>query len=226
MNSKPILFSAPMVRALLEGRKTQTRRVVKNPFPYSQCVGIKQHGDEWLQILTDGEGQAFTLGNINKRLSCPYGKPGDLLWVRETFLYRNNRQNIICSADYSTLNSAGVGALYGGWKPSIHMPRWASRLTLEITGIRVERLQDISEEDAIAEGIEPKKLRHFNGEGFDGWNCYTVADSGYENPIHSYESLWKSINGRDSWAANPWVWVIEFKAHKQNIGAYIRGKNV
>jgi hypothetical protein len=148
MKERPILFSAPMVRAILDGRKTQTRRVIK-------------------EKLMRGEG-----AHVN---NCQYGKPGDRLWVRETFCYHDYLARYLYKADGVT----GVK-----WKPSIFMPRIASRIMLEITGIRVERLQDISEEDAIAEGW-PKS---------SDW----------------YRSLWESINGQGSWVLNPWVWVIEF----------------
>ncbi len=172
MRERPILFSAPMVRAILGGRKTQTRRVVKDR--YIDAVFLV-HFFKYLR------------GN------CPYGQPGDRLWVRESF----------CDA-----RSAGAGCvLYRAsgdracrWKPSIHMPRSASRILLEITAVRVERLNDISEADAKAEGL----MRVSDGfRGADGLPWYA-------NPVASYRSLWESINGAGSWAANPWVWVIEF----------------
>lgn len=144
---------------------------------------------------------------------CPYGIPGDRLWVREAW------------APLSTFDPTELGYLYRAdhhkglekkdgdqkWKPSIHMPRAASRITLEITGLKVERLQKISEADAIAEGIESQPQSH--GKGVD-WKYYGWLEK-YNQwstcPIRSYESLWTSINGPDSWSQNPYVWVIQFK---------------
>lgn len=147
---------------------------------------------------------------------CPYGKVGDQLWVRETFgmkvrtvvgtpheslCYRADKDNEICAY------SASGNEIPVKWKPSIHMPRWASRINLEITDIRVERLNDISEQDAIAEGIQKYK-------GPLRWVRYLDAVTGEANfncARDAFVSLWESINGAGSWSANPWVWVIEFK---------------
>ena len=162
MKERPIIFSSPMVRAILDGRKTQTRRDIK-------------------EKLMCGED-----AHVN---NCQYGKPGDRLWVRETFCYHDDLARYLYKADGVT----GVK-----WKPSIFMPRIASRIMLEITGIRVERLQDISEEDAIAEGV-------------DGENeAAKIGAEWYEKPKRAYRRLWKSINGTGSWDLNPFVWVIEF----------------
>ena len=190
MKERPILFSAPMVRAILDGSKTQTRRVVKllngQYMPPSRAADI----NGWNQML---------------RL-CPYGQPGDRLWVREAFLgwYKTADKSFSHVAAYR----ADGYELEAGerWTPSIHMPRAASRITLEVTGVRVDRLQDISEEDARAEGIT------------DGGclNCGNPeTDCGCLNPQpdarDSFVRLWQSINGPESWGANPWVWVVEFK---------------
>lgn len=190
MKERPILFSGPMVRAILEGRKTQTRRVVK-PQPDYVC-----------QL----EKMPFTGQHWDKRIKCHYGQPGDRLWVRETWAkpfdvpdaklqgrltYRSDFRE---SPVLGTVRSDGAMADRVKWKPSIHMPRWASRITLEITGVRVERLQDISEQDAIAEGVQHSL--HLQGGRF-----------ARENFAH----LWWTINGDDSWEQNPWVWVVEFK---------------
>lgn len=196
MKERPILFSGPMVRAILEGRKTQTRRVVK-PQPTDDG-----HGPKWYSGFDNVPGTIET--NFPMPIHCPYGQPGDRLWVRETWaqhpefthrssggcLYRADR-----GGDYQ-------GAAQGDfcWRPSIHMPRWASRITLEITGARVERLQDISEEDAKAEGIQW------------GMPCgYLDTGTSDCSSKCKFKSLWESINGPGSWDANPWVWVIEFK---------------
>ena len=184
---RPILFSAPMVRALLDGSKTQTRRVVK-----PQPVYDGRFAGGWKLKGKKGH-EAATCSPFIAEV-CPYGQPGDRLWVRESFahIYRDNsspeRRSFEDVAYMADGRGIDIGA-YGSWKPSIHMPRWASRITLEITGVRVERLQDISEADARAEGAS----QHPDG------------------PWHAYRSLWTLINGPDSWAANPWVWIIEFK---------------
>lgn len=183
MKERPILFSAPMVRALLAGTKTQTRRVVK-PQPEQGCIGHFGPGNPFIR----GERDATR---------CPYGQPGDRLWVREAFMHE--------PADYCWEASVSIpcrpaSTVYRadfhesqpgeGWKPSIHMPRSLSRILLEVTAVRVEQLQDISESDAMAEG------------------CYTdPACPAYD----AYRSLWEQINGPGSWDANPWVWVVEFK---------------
>jgi hypothetical protein len=184
MKERPILFSGPMVRAILEGRKTQTRRVVN--------IDIDPKVGRFLEADPSGfwgfaNDDHFPIQCIH----CPYGIKGDRLWVRETW------------TPVSTYEpSAETGALYKAdfigsedfvdwrWKPSIHMPRWASRITLEITGLRVERLQEISEADAIAEGIQHRTMN---------------------NPIVEFQWLWESISGPGSWAMNPWVWVLEFE---------------
>jgi len=156
-------------------------------------------------------------------VKCPYGQPGDRLWVRESsyqygrHLYREDqsgeREWFFKPDESSSRHFAADGPKPEAaedyvWRsvPSIHMPRWASRLLLEITTVRVERVQDISEADAIAEGIESR-----DGEGF-WWRDYELKNGWHaDNPTMSYETLWRSINGPESWAANPWVWVVEFK---------------
>jgi hypothetical protein len=186
MKEHPILFSAPMVRTLLDGSKTQTRRVCK----LEVRAGMPE--PEWQSLLK----------------CCPYGQPGDQLWVRETF--RAWPDGYAYRADYRDKELGD--AVHAPWKPSIFMPRAASRITLEISGVRVERLQDISEADAKKEGIEPftdfKKSGHWLRYDKDTLNGYVG------NPVESYASLWESINGPRSWDANPWVWVVEFKVAK------------
>ncbi len=215
MTERPILFSAPMVRALLAGTKTQTRRVVKGapedwapmqPQVFSPTV-IDRRGDE--QPGPD----AFGAGNEGGDcwIRCPYGAPGDRLWVRETWAYHLHAQGSLADDDGPWVYAAdGERArqyrLCQRWRPSIHMPRYVCRIRLEITGVRAERLQDISEADAIAEGIEPGAA-----EGY--WRLYGREANGDmdRSQITSYRSLWESINGAGSWAANPWIWVVEFK---------------
>jgi hypothetical protein len=191
-----MLFSAPMVRAILDGRKTQTRRVVKPQPPADEFGGYEPMLCEIIHpAITDRHGNeqpgepvfGVTTESGEWCLPCRYGGPGDRLWVRETWARRGEMKSAIYKAD----SERAIGA-YGAvrWTPSIHMPRWASRITLEVTGVRVERLRDISESDCRAEGCGPI----YN----------TLA-------VDHYRSVWESINGAESWTANPWVWVIEFK---------------
>jgi hypothetical protein len=175
-----------MVRALLDGSKTQTRRVVK-----------PQHLKFFDQSAAD------MLGTWSNR-PMPYGQPGDRLWVREAWrTYRGNDKTL--PRDLTTAHKIWFEAdgkapnlAAGKLRPGMFMPRWASRITLEITGVRVERLQDISESDALAEGV--KNSLHLPGGRFAKEN---------------YEHLWWTIHGDGSWEANPWVWVIEFKKADQ-----------
>lgn len=198
MKSRPILFNAPMVRAVLEGSKTQTRRVLK-----SQAL-------EWISTPVGFDPQF--IADAENRLS-PYGQIGDQLWVRETFCEVPMTDLANCKTSIFIEFAAGKKYLKQGkppaiwdsykpegvkWKPSIFMPRAASRITLEITGVRVERLQDISEVDALAEGVEPLS---------DPGAVFAPAKS-------AYCDLWESINGAGSWGLNPWVWVLEFKRLK------------
>lgn len=211
MKEHPILFNTEMVKAILEGRKTQTRRIVK---PQPEGATLKSHLDgKWLTKKFNG----LVLPQIEDLpMHNPFGQVGDRLWVRETFTQGygmtllesegddKNAVSIIYKADGKEIYkdcSEEVAENWGNWendsddavwKPSIHMPRWASRILLEITNIRVERLQDISEDDAIAEGM--------------------IADDDYCAEEY-FSKLWNEINGWDEkgWNANPWVWVIEFK---------------
>jgi hypothetical protein len=183
VKERPILFSGPMVRAILDGRKTQTRRIVKGSGIWSVCgedLGFPWPGQE----DESGEWRSFT---------CPYGEPGERLWVREAWarVIVGNQIDYLYRADTHT----GLEKRDGDqkWKPSIHMPRVACRLMVEITSVRVERLQDISEEDATNEGAQCA--------GFPA----SLTNRG------AFGKLWQSINGPDSWAANPWVWVVEFR---------------
>lgn len=197
MADRPILFSAPMVRAILAGTKTQTRRVLKaEPPPGAQRV-ICPFRDERLQWAAtdphDMEQGQLVLGEAPR---CPYGQPGDRLWVREAFMHEpadycwEASVSIPCKpASTSYRADFGNEATGAGWKPSIHMPRALSRITLEITDVRVERLQDISDADAQAEG----PAGHPDG------------------PWHAFRSLWTLINGAGAWESNPWVWVVSFK---------------
>lgn len=187
MKSRPILFSAPMVRALLDGSKTQTRRVCKPAANLSEVVGIQDPSElEQRPIYIKGSGW-FGDAEGYVQFFCPYGQVGDQLWVREAF----------CDATdglHGRVLYRATGDTACKWKPSIHMFRHQSRITLEITNVRVERLQDISEADALSEGII---------QADDGG--YHLADTRHysDDPVESYASLWESINGEGSWDANP-----------------------
>jgi len=227
---RPILFSAPMVRALLDGSKTQTRRIFKLPPGCAWYGGLGGEKEGWLQ---DDTGPAWW--HVSEQ-RCPYGQPGDRLWVREAWAPREIDPECTTAAYRATDDECN-----GPWKPSIHMPRWACRMELEIISVRVERLQDISEADAVAEGIErPEAMSAVSLEAMDVWSegseraCFNALNQ----PIAQYRRLWESLNaaGRPalpanpkskryarvkawldkhpdttSWAANPWVWCVEFR---------------
>jgi hypothetical protein len=204
MKERPILFSAPMVRAILDGRKTQTRRIaIKTSQPRNVYISDFDRNEFKIEIENKHSGQRYWK-------QCPFGTPGDRLWVRETFctidgehaFYRANYQ-----ADPKGEKEHGVT-----WTPSIHMPRWASRILLEITGVRVERLQDISFEDAIAEGVYNYAAELATNPKVTEADIEKMIERhGSGKPQCLYAQLWESINGAGSWKANPWVWVVEFK---------------
>ncbi|HCR3978391.1 TPA: morphogenetic protein [Citrobacter koseri] len=218
MTERGMIFNDEMVRALLDGRKTQTRRIMKNQpagdYPDTPAL-VRNVGPGFQWYGSYGESSIF---------NCPFGAVGDRIWVRETFQgplvseelfeeylahsekfetpqYCEYAADGGAKPEYCDLNDN----LRHGWRPSIHMPRWASRITLEITSVRVERLNDISQEDAQAEGI------------IDGGclNCGEPEPCGCVNPqpdaTDAFAYLWQSIYGQENWDANPWVWVIEFR---------------
>jgi hypothetical protein len=234
VKERPILFSVPMVRALLEGRKTQTRRAIKT----FRCGGL----DNCVRLSTGGyaelqdEGLGYHPVGTEWKLApserindwCPYGSPGERLWVRETYAIMSTDGHT-ASVAYRERMPAGktLADTDGGldlielstdeliwadahidgerWRPSIFMPRWASRITLEITEVRVQRLQEITEDDAKAEGAEWYGFADLkpNGDLRDGESVAYRA---------GFHDLWQSINGEESWKSNPWVWAITFKA--------------
>lgn len=209
MKERPILFSAPMVRALLAGTKTQTRRVVKRPL-MCLCNHPIEHHIEHQGWTTLGACAPFQRDWFAS--PCPYGQPGDRLWVRETWQHSNHPYGpadescaIFYRADYwddphGMDGEKSPEGKYREWRPSIHMFRWASRILLEIVSVRVERLHDISEADALEEGITYNDIPN---NGLDPMRARTW-----------YRRLWDSINGPGSWDANPFVWVVEFKRAK------------
>lgn len=205
MRERPILFSAPMVRAILGGRKSQTRRIAK-----LDSAGRVARG-----------GRSWHVDDKSAALACRYGRPRDLLWVRETWA-ETDRQDGTPVVAYRAGGCIAVGRdgaqgpdvllrnfawsetpYVDRWRSPIHMPRWASRILLEITGVRVERLQDINEAEALAEGVYAVQCNELGAE--------VAYYRSLFRPRDLYRLLWESINGRGSWDANPWVWVIEFR---------------
>lgn len=199
---RPILFSTDMVKAILEGRKTQTRRIVKDKLLQENTY---QTDEEFMKLTT-----------LSKH------RIGDILWVRESFQNaiafipdkKIMKKGIVYKADPGMINAAESLGVF--WKPSIHMPKTACRLFLKITNLKLERLHDITEADAIAEGV-------YYEDFWEMYNCYECDDKGhkggnnlcidgfYRTAIESFRSLWRKINGEESLKSNPYVWVIEFK---------------
>ncbi|HDK6335950.1 TPA: hypothetical protein M4Y81_003277 [Klebsiella quasipneumoniae] len=217
MKERGMIFNAEMVRALLDGRKTQTRRIIKDCTvgrdPISKFIKI---GKKFIGCYPEDVPELI-------RECCPYGVPGDRIWVRETWadagasapdlkLYRANYPEHVPSIYENVPPAKEIR-----WTPSIHMPRWASRILLEITDVRVERLNAISPEDAESEGLERTNFTGFGDE--PGLPSYPEPDVYFdplkkqwkEYPPEAFAGLWESIYGEGSWQANPWVWVIEFK---------------
>ena len=203
MKERPIPFSAPMVRALLAGTKTQTRRIFKpDRMTWDANGRYTTYAMRGGELSTTGSGPFKPSSWLHY---CPYGQPGgDRLYVRETWAaphaYDHLPPRLIpqdARIHYAATEDRG-GLL---WRPSIHMPRWASRITLEITSVRVERLQEIDIADAQAEGVSDTGAFILDGEGNE-----------QGGPIAEYAVLWDQINGDGSWESNPWVWVAEFKA--------------
>ncbi|WP_430690033.1 hypothetical protein [Klebsiella quasipneumoniae] len=227
MTERGMIFNGEMTRAILDGRKTQTRRIMKvqpseDFTPMNMALETDYKARWYTPGVVDKDGylqpaskEVFGVSNENEGYSCPFGAVGDRIWVRETFTghyldddqiqdIKDGRDKASSLCEYRADYPDGYQAA-DGWTPSIHMPRWASRILLEITDVRVERLNAISEEDARAEGI------------IDGGclNCGEPEPCGCANPepdaTDAFAYLWQSIYGQESWNANPWVWVIEFE---------------
>lgn len=191
MKARPILFNTQMVQALLSGKKTMTRRVIKKPEQWTledQGNGVITSSDEY--------GDHYNVLDVN-----PFGEMGDLLYVRETWQFARYTDTPYFRLAYK---ATPVDAELKEWKPSIHMPRQFSRLTLKITDIKVEKLEDISRGDAMAEG------------------CPFPNMAKGANPVGWFKELWQSINGANSWDNNPYVWCVEFQVIKQNVDEYIK----
>lgn len=221
------------VRALLAGTKTQMRRVVK--LPHSNPLGQWEpttfggpNGGRTAKGDAVAEQGAIWHTRTGECICSPYGQSGDQLWVREAFAFTdahmpryegsieykadNKCLAVSCNELIDVPHRCDPRPFEGPWKPSIHMPRWSSRITLEITGVRVERLGDITKEDASAEGVGTKRV----SENDSRWIDYTDKDRArtFGDPRFSFWSLWESINGKESRDANPWVWAIDFKVVK------------
>lgn len=221
MKERPILFNGDMVRAILDGRKTQTRRVVTDA--HFRKLGLERDG----KFVYTTEGPQWN-GDFEGSFWCPFGEVGSKLWVRETcraeelsdgtdgvrYLADNSfkviENTLEASEDWIAMNHyrTGCGEIKGQVVPSIHMPRWASRITLEITGVRVERLHSISNEEIVREGFnavsEPVLMP-------DDSFAVVGEFEGKRSTLRSlFSSKWTEINGPGSWDANPWVWVVEF----------------
>jgi hypothetical protein len=205
MKARPIIFSAPMVRAILAGTMTQTRRVVK-PEPAGSVTTIYR---PFANEPNNLHFYADNVGFIRWYGGCPYGQPGDRLWVREAWKAHTTFDHLppreIPQSHVWYMADDGYKA-ESRYRQGMFMPRWASRITLEVTAVRVERLQDISEADAIAEGCTKNHNGYFWGGPHPVSGLKQMAMAG-----SAYRDLWESINGPGSWSTNPWVWVIEFK---------------
>lgn len=234
MTDRPILFSAPMIRAILEGRKTQTRRILKITPPDNWNPVVGRYNPTVIDRRGVEQPGAECFGASDESYGCKIRwAPGDRLWVRETWA-RND--DMPTGTPHGAVYKADPGHDHdvSKWTPSIYMPRWASRITLEVTEVRVQRVQEISEEDAIAEGLITQEGDgggagagfKWNGTGYHGgtrgkWGmCFHVAAAnglcsckvGGPSPSQcAYRELWESINGADSWNANPWVAAITFR---------------
>ena len=230
MVDRPIIFSGPMVRALLNGRKTQTRRVL-NPQPEffdvaiedGRGVGRRGCPDELWPFRCNGYPDERDFLRWAKRARAPYGV-GDRLYVREAWAplaaltHNDPGARALSDRGFYRADESTVDGEIDRWRPSIHMPRWASRLTLLVTDVRVERLNDITNEDCIAEGIpvhsNPSAPRV--GPVMDDFARKHGLISHYGD---GFRRLWNSINGPDAWAANPWVVAVTFTVHHANIDA-------
>lgn len=214
-----------MIQAILQGRKSQTRRLFKYPgmpmeadfYPHHIC---QSGGGNWIawygDARPDQDWDTFTKtvypGNTGIR--CRYGRPGERLWVRETWQHaacvESNLEGYVYAAEFNDLKEVREIGKFT-WRPSIHMPRAACRLLLDVIDIKVERLHDITEADAIAEGIEVIGHNIHEQRIFKDYSGESLRGNGWSSARRSYQSLWQSINGPQSWDTNPWVWIISFK---------------
>lgn len=226
--ARPMLFSGPMVRGLLEDRKEMTRRVLREQPPEQFLTGdvaaIYNHTQSRWAVSRcyapgDPRNEAWP-PDPEPGLRCPYGVPGDLLWVRETWCLKTyehdedeppgyyyeatTRSPMLLCDEHGDPILTESGRERSAWRPSIHMPRKASRITLRITDVSLDRLQAISEDDAWLEGITEEE-------------AYEFADDGSPDPVLAFAELWDSINGAGAWKADPWVWTVSFEVIQKNV---------
>jgi len=195
MKFHPILFSTEMVKAILDGRKTMTRREMK-----PQPTSFVDDSMYWINPVPC----TINKKGFQQSIKSPYGIPGDVMWVRESWQQRSEKA-MAMGFDKYFYKAGWEGCTEGGWKPSIHMPKTACRIFLQIKSIKVEELHDISEADSIKEGVEEDDENYYK----DYTGKFDINP--YANPFYSFMSLWTKLNGEESWFANPWVWVIEFQ---------------
>ena len=232
VTNKPILFSGEMIRALLDGRKTQTRRVVKE---YTIIRLSDRHGfaTAGARHLSEKETPGYIYAETKEHQSiigipCPYGKPGDLLWVREAMCWHNDW--LCYNADKTPIENMKCDKNFRGTvMPSIFMPKIYSRITLLIKDIRVERVQDISEQDAKFEGATlfndiPMIRSSARPPRWSMENPHNT-DQCLSSPYYAFANYWIKLNGQESWDSNPFVWVIEFEVIKQNIDKYLEKRD-
>lgn len=211
---KPILFSGAMVRAILKGRKTQTRRAIKPQFPCdAEPNELSDKNDYWQMSWHSGVWWDAVSVDEDSIRKCPYGKPGDFLWVKETYVqcaekenHKHAKDGFTYRADWSHEDDLCRDFT---WKSSIYMPRIASRILLKVVDIKVERVQDIRKKDAIAEGVIDDVWLEWREDVRE----YAPHGSTIQDERGKFQSVWDSINYRRGygWEANPWVWVVEFK---------------
>jgi hypothetical protein len=233
VKERPVIFSGPMVKAILEGRKTQTRRICKPACDMGGELAGSVHPAKESGWIAWWPGNDLGLADFTKLayqdgFQCPYGKPGERLWVRESaYISQPNfglpedathkdydgQPRVVSYTVDMGFDAKRCAEDYGvKCSPSIHMPRWASRITLEITSVKVERVQDISQQDVLAEGIiEATKDEKLIKYGLREWPWMDWRLS----PKDAFFKLWESIHGPDSWATNPWLWVVEFRRIEQ-----------
>ncbi|WP_395223915.1 hypothetical protein [Klebsiella pneumoniae] len=242
MKERGMIFNGEMVRAILDGRKTQTRRIMKvqpseDFTPMNMALETDYKARWYTPGVVDKDGylqpvskEVFGVSNENEGYSCPFGAVGDRIWVREAFrvhsratdvatlVYKASERNSWTEQTHRVpVAVCNKPATPEKWTPSLHMPRWASRILLEITDVRVEQLNAISPEDAESEGLERTNFTGFGDE--PGLPSYPEPDVYFdplkkqwkEYPPEAFAGLWESIYGEGSWQANPWVWVISFK---------------